>query len=126
MVELGTATEMVDFFNYLNRYLKTHRDSELLDRLYKKYVRFEELDETSLMVERLKESLSPDVEGRFLKYISGIETCIESAKIFYSSWGVYQPVKVSVTDVPGYIQDKNRPLEHYDALSSDDPPFWLR
>lgn len=126
MVELGTATEMVDFFNYANDCLRDHRDIELLERLYKKYVRLEEIDETSLMVKMIKENIAPDVERRFVQYFSGIETCIESAKMFYKSWGIYQPVKVGVTDVPGYIQDKNRPLEVYDALGPDDLPFWLR
>lgn len=122
MVELGSATEMIDFFEYIKKY----EDNELLDRLYKKYVRFEELDETALMVRKLKEGLSSDVEEKFSKYLSGIETCIESAKMFYNSWGIYQPVKAGVTDVPEYIQDKNRPQEQYDVLSPDDPPFWLR
>ncbi|MOA65923.1 hypothetical protein D3C78_1924880 [compost metagenome] len=52
--------------------------------------------------------------------------CIESAKMFYNSWGIYQPLKVAVTDAPYYIEDKNRPLEQYDVLKPNDPPFWLR
>lgn len=125
LVELGDASDMVDFFDFFTRKLKLCGDDELSDRLYRKYIKLEQLERLDLIVKKLKATLSSD-EGKYLKYLSGIETCIESAELFYKSWDIYQPIKVAVTDVPYYIDDKNRPLEQYDALTPDDPPFWLR
>ncbi len=126
MVELGSPSEMADFFVFFFMNLKRDENRDVLERLYKKYVKLEELDEVALITKELKDSLLPDVKDRYLKYISGIETCIESAKLFYESWSIYQPVKVGITDVPFYLDDKRRPLEQYDALGPDDLPFWLR
>lgn len=125
MVELGTASEMMDFFNFINKRLEGKESNEIAIRLYSKYIKLEQLEELYSMVKDIKSMLSSD-EDKYFKYLSGIETCIESAKFFYNSWGVYQPVKVAVTDAPYYIEDKNRPLEHYDELKPNETPFWLR
>ncbi|PQQ34073.1 hypothetical protein C6H69_06865 [Photorhabdus luminescens] len=99
---------------------------KILDRLYKKYIRQYELEKISFLVKKIRNDFLTDSEMCFIKYLDGIDTCIESAKLFYSSWGIYQPLKIGITDVPHYIDDKDRPLEQYDALGPDDPPFWLR
>lgn len=67
----------------------------------------------------------------FSRYFSAFEECIESAEIMFDTFKSYpgyryEPVKVVVTDMPRYLEDKNRPLEVYDALGTDDMPFWLR
>ncbi|MBN7121128.1 hypothetical protein BSU01_05290 [Erwinia billingiae] len=77
------------------------------------------------IVKDIKLALSSG-EDKYLNYFSGIEARIESAKMFYKSWGIYQPLKVAVTDAPYYIDDKNRPLVQYDTLGPNDPLFWLR
>lgn len=126
MVELGSASEMADFFTCFFSNLRKDRNREVLERLYKKYVRIEELDEVVQMTKDLKEDLLPDIRNKYSKYISAIEICIESAKIFYESWGNYQPLKVGRTDIPFYLDDKERPMEQYDELRQDDLPLWLR
>lgn len=126
MVELGSPSEMDDFFSFCFNNLKGNKNHAVLDRLYRKYVRFEELDEINKIIQELNGYLSPDVKDKYSKYISGIETCIESAKLFYESWNIYQPVRVGITDIPFYIDDKRRPLNQYDALGPEELPFWLR
>ncbi|MCK1069450.1 hypothetical protein OCJ35_02915 [Pluralibacter gergoviae] len=125
IVELGSPSEMIDFFVFLKGKRKFFKDEEIVSRLYNKYVRLEQLDQLDLAVKSIKSSLSLE-EDKYLKYLSGIETCIESAKLFYNSWSIYQPLKVAVTDTPYYIEDKNRPLEQYDELDHNASPFWLR
>ncbi|ELW9547401.1 hypothetical protein FPV33_21735 [Klebsiella aerogenes] len=126
MVELGFPSEMDDFFSFFFNNLKGNKNHAVLDRLYRKYVRLEDLDEISKITQELKGYLSPDIKDKYSKYISGIETCIESAKLFYESWNIYQPVRVGITDAPFYIDDKRRTLDQYDALSPEELPFWLR
>ncbi|MDE8558615.1 hypothetical protein [Pantoea vagans] len=125
LVELGTASEMIDFLDFLNTKMEDHESNEISRRLYNKYIKFEQLEKLDSIVKNIKLELSSD-EGKYFKYLSGIETCIESAKMFYNSWKIYQPLKVAVTDAPYYIEDKNRPLEQYDVLKPDETPFWLR
>ncbi|WP_407578929.1 hypothetical protein [Citrobacter koseri] len=67
----------------------------------------------------------------FSRYFSAFEECIESAEVMFDTFKSYpgyryEPVKVVITDMPWYLEDKNRPLEVYDALGPDDLPFWLR
>ncbi|MBT0731144.1 hypothetical protein [Rosenbergiella nectarea] len=125
LVELGTASEMIEFLDFFNKKMGDHENNEISSRLYNKYIKFEQLEKLDSIVKDIKLALSPD-EDKYLKYLSGIEMCIESAKTFYNSWGIYQPLKITVTDAPYYIEDKNRPLEQYDILKPNESPFWLR
>lgn len=125
LVELGTASEMIEFLDFFNKKMEDHENNEISSRLYNKYIKLEQLEKLDSIVKDIKLALSPD-EDKYLKYLSGIELCIESAKTFYNSWGIYQPLKITVTDAPYYIEDKNRPLEQYDILKPNESPFWLR
>ncbi len=122
--ETGTVQEMIDFFDYLSGVNIPDLDKELIGSLYKKYIRYQDLDRFENLITELKKSSS--AESKYLKYFDAIITCIESAKMFYNSWEIYQPLKVGFTDMPYCIDDKDRPQELYDALTGDDLPFWLR
>jgi len=125
LVELGTASEMLEFLDFLNSKMEDNESIEISSRLYNKYIKLEQLEKMDSIIKDIKLVLSPE-EDKYIKYLSGMETCIESAKMFYNSWGIYQPLKVAVTDAPYYIEDKNRPLEQYDVLKPNESPFWLR
>ncbi|AHG65586.1 hypothetical protein [Advenella mimigardefordensis] len=126
MFEVGTPAEMEEFFNYLRGKLVSREDLEILDRLYRKYIAYDDLDKVSQLVSSLRSNPALMLDKKYLKNLDAIEHCIESAKVFYKNWGEYVPLKVGVTDVPYYIDDERLPLELYDALTNDDPPFWLR
>lgn len=125
LVELGSSLDMIDFFVFFNKKMERRGDITLSEQLYRKYIRLEQLELLDVIVKEMKMTLSSS-EDKYLKYLSGIEICIASAEMLYESWEIYQPLKIGVTDVPYYIEDKNRPLEQYDALTPDDLPFWLR
>lgn len=93
--------------------------------IYNEYIKLEKFKKQGSIIKDIKLALSYD-EFKYLKYLSCIETCIESAKMFCNSWGIYQPLKIAVTDSPSYIEDKKRPLEQYDVLKPNESPFWLR
>lgn len=122
--ETGTIQEMVGFFDYLSGMNTSDLEKQLIDRLYKKYIRYQELDFFENLIIELKKS--SNAESKYIKYFDAIMTCIESAKMFYNSWEIYQPLKVGFTDIPYCVDDKDRPAELYDALTEDDLPFWLR
>jgi len=58
MVELGTASEMIDFFNFLNKKLEGSESNEISSRLYSKYIKLEQLEKLHLMVKDIKLMLS--------------------------------------------------------------------
>ncbi|EGM1627971.1 hypothetical protein IRP42_004616 [Salmonella enterica] len=124
IVETGTVQEMIDFFDYLSGENIPDLEKELIDSLYKKYIRYQDLDRFENLITELKKSSS--AESKYLKYFDAIITCIESAKGFYEDWEIYQPLKVGITDIPYCIDDKNRPQELYDELTAHDLPFWQR
>ncbi|MGL4693402.1 MAG: hypothetical protein ACRCWE_14935, partial [Stenotrophomonas maltophilia] len=123
----------------------------LLDRLYRKYLRLDDLENTERMMllarERLAkipanisdlrraewapgESILDPTCGSFAdvfsKYFEGFHHCSESSRGFFEDWQVFKPVRTIVCDMPDYFVEKLRPLEEYDMLGPTDVPFWLR
>ncbi|MBP0943678.1 hypothetical protein V2K16_26650 [Pseudomonas alliivorans] len=150
--ELGVASDMVCFFSALREKVELSEcELLLLDRLYRRYLRFEELDEVSMLMRNSKNYLSrvpssivelkvlgwrPEKSNLntacesftevFIKYFDGFEYCAESARSFYDDWGIYKPVRAIVCDMPDYMVEKLRSLDDYDNLGPSDAPFWLR
>lgn len=152
MHELGSASDVKLFFDCISAFpahnVNFSHWNILTDRLYRRYLSFEELDIAislmdtvkevfytipsssvqwdSKMIEKNKTLLNPNLPTLgdvFSDYFKGFADCVLSAKIFYEDWGIYQPVRVGTTDIPHYIVDKNRSLEEYNDLTGD--PFWM-
>jgi len=153
LCKLGPSTDVITFFNCVDEYVvQTQKfvDYTLLtDRLYRRYLRIEELDDAvsmMLQVEELFTKISSDtvnwemigrvntdtrldvsqgtLAGVFAKYFYHFNKCVESAQVFFNSWNIYQPVRIVIADMPEFLTDKKRPLEQYDLLEGR--PFWLR
>ena len=126
IVELDYPSDMVSFISILNESVNDKDDEYLLAQLYLRYIQLKDLDKTYSLITRVRYILPKDIEQRFLKYFDGIEHCIKSAKGFYHDWNIYKPVKIVITDMPDFMEHRDRSVEEYDALTSDDLPFWLR
>ncbi|EYU13684.1 MULTISPECIES: hypothetical protein [Photorhabdus] len=159
--ELGTVNDVVLFFECLKLFVEQKYPEQnwhlLTDRLYKRYLRQEEIEDAKAQMEQVRQlfmnlpsssvewgtvSLANVEESRldlsfpmlsdvFFRYFDAFSYCIESAKVNYEEFKSYpdykyEPVKIVITDMPLYMEDQYRSLEQYDALSPDDPPFWLR
>lgn len=150
--ELGIASDMVCFFSVIREKVElSGSDLLILDRLFRRYLRLEDLMEATIFMLRSQDCLSGipnrviELESLgwrsdnsfldmacsnyaevFIKYFDGFEYCVESAKGFYEDWGVYKPVRTIVCDMPGYMVEKLRLLDEYDNLGPNDLPFWLR
>ncbi|MEW9524417.1 hypothetical protein MRBLRH8O_002239 [Agrobacterium radiobacter] len=150
--ELGSKSDVLCFFSILKD-LGRGRDSYdvLTDRLFRKYIRLGEIDAAILIMNEAHEYFSKIQSGGFdwdrfgfnksdtnldttlsnlsdvfRKYFEGFEYCVQSSRAFNDDWGIYKAVRVVVSDMPGFLVDKSRPLEEYDALGADEKPFWLR
>lgn len=155
LCELGPASDVELFFDCLRIYAEqAHSDQDwslLTDRLYRRYLRFEELDKATALMEQARQifghhaaassvewdaSMRTDSEKSwlnpnqstladvFIKYFESFLICVESAKLFKQSWNIYKPVRIVISDLPGFARDKNKPLADYDALEGK--PLWLQ
>lgn len=153
LCELGPAADISLFFECVSYVAKLHPEHDfslLTDRLYRRYLRQEDLDEASKLMSLVKlffqsmPSSTVDWEAAvadgltqtrlnpndsslaevFSKYFAHFERCVQSAKNFYENWKIYQPVKTVISDLPDFMTDKKRPLEQYETLEGK--PFWLR
>lgn len=149
--ELGTASDVHLFFELIDKCVaqaRTERDwSILTDRLYRRYLRQEELGvATELMNEvrdvfatlpsssvkwserggvetRLNHAL-PTLADIFEKYFDNFSRACRSALSFMDCFKTYQPVKMVISDQPWFLLESQRTLDEYDALEGN--PFWLR
>jgi hypothetical protein len=158
LCELGTAMDVQLFFDCLDMYIAQKQPEQdwsvLSDRLYRRYLKLEELDKaTSLMneVKRVfagltnkainwqgmavgdaKTWLDPrkgTLDQIFGKYFESFALCIESAKLSYEGFKSYpgykyEGVRLVIADQPWFLVEKQRSLEEYDALEG--APFWGR
>ena len=153
MWELGSARDMAVFFGCLDRLARSSLSetgrSVLLDRLFKRYLRPEDLDEAvsamtaarqqfefvSIEDARLAElglyrndtALQLDAANlatMFGRYFDATLDCIESYRLGKQMAGYfYNPVKVGRTDLPGLAEDDARDAQLYDELTG--PSYWF-
>jgi hypothetical protein len=150
--ELGPASDVQLFFDCVEEfvvYKLPEQDWNILtDRLYRRYIRIDELAKAAEMMEQVKQvfanlsSSAVDWGGItgasaktrldpsrstlaevFAKYFENFAYCKESAEFFFKSWKIYQPVRIVVSDMPEFMKEKNRQLDDYEKLEG--PPFWL-
>lgn len=151
--ELGSWQDMVVFFACLDRLagpsLSETGRLVLFDRLFKRYLRPEDLDEavSAMTIARQHFELTAVDDAQltelgldkddtvlrldqanlaqvFERYFEAIFDCIESYKLGKQTFGYYyNPVKVSRTALPGFAQYKARDTKLYDELIG--PPYWF-
>lgn len=152
IMNLGTRSDVVLFFDVIKAYPVFDNPeidfSLVTDRLYKRYVRFEDLDKTHELMKFIGESfkaLPPSCvewspvqtieNGRtnldnskstlyevFQDYFECFDELVASAKYFYEDDGSYRPIKIARTTTPYYVYFKRIPLEYYDNLN--EKPYW--
>ena len=123
----------------------------IADRLYRRYLRREELKPALALMGQVREIfaqqpaktaiewdgamlanpekswLNPEqstLAEVFGEYFERFASACGSAESFVEASNIYQPVRVVISDLPGFARDKNKPLAEYDALEGE--PFWLR
>jgi hypothetical protein len=113
-----------DAIDWNNWFLKELSSSDregfvYLERLYKRYVRFEDITKTK---EVLKEKSDT---SKFAKILyDEFLICLDDVTWLLEDWNKYLPIHLSLSDVAYCIVKKNVPLEDYDNLEGD--PLWMR
>ena len=146
LYRLGTAEDVKSFFDCI-KIIQTNKDDKIVERLYKKYIKIEELDVAKNVMKTLsirfkeadkdnvilkiskpeKSELNFNQDNLFeiyFKFFSGFEDVVESAKYFYEDWNKYQPISIIIVDIPDCIKYKKLPIDVYEKVDGD--PIWLR
>ena len=153
MGDLGTDSDMQLFFECISYYVTSKYPDQnwsiITDRLYRRYLKLEELDDAeSLMkiVEKEFKQLNreavdwsnvesgeaqsdldrskPTLFEIFFNYFELFYQCIEFALFQYNDSKFYRPIMVGITTIPDYSNYEEIPLSVFDNLKSDDKPIW--
>ena len=113
---IGEAECLYNFFVKYN--------DVLIERLYKRYVRREDVECTlKLLEEKINSSNTNDIYIFRKLYNLLKERCSLSEKCL-QKFGKYIPVRIVIFDEPFCTISDNIPLEDYD--NNDGEPFWMR
>ena len=153
LCELGPAADVELFFECIHSFAVpkwTVSEANLLtDRLYRRYLRENEVEPASLLMRDLRlifsrtpteevdlggieattavsrlDPTSANLAELFASYFECFEQCRESSELFLSTWKILQPIRLVLADTLDFIVDKKRPLAQYETLEGR--PFWLR
>lgn len=150
--ELGPDSDVAAFFRCLDRHSAQANGSIdyslLTDRLYRRFIAHGDLSAAAQLMDRVRldfENVSTeevdwrttglvasittlDLAGTnladvFKRYFSEFDHCVNSAETFFNSWNIYQPVRTVISDLAGFVEATERPLDDYEKLNG--APFWL-
>jgi len=151
--ELGSTSDMQAFFYCVRQavpHLKDGSDQGLLtDRLYRRYLRANELEKASVLAKEIRGIMARMPSGSidwetagwisnatqldisqtsvaevFDRYLDSIPYLSKDAQYFENKFKIYRPVMTIISDLPRLHIDQDRPLSEYDSLAGD--PIWLR
>ncbi|MEI7104966.1 hypothetical protein WCT63_21295, partial [Pectobacterium versatile] len=133
--DCGTSLDMYIFFQCIAQFTSEMGTNLLTDELYRRYLEKNALhlaSEQALQIEVLfSRTLSTEInwgsiDGNihlstlcldrdnlaaiFSENFKNFHNAIKSEEYFYHDFGIYVPVKIVISDLPFFIEDKNRPL----------------
>ena len=105
--------------------IKSRNNSIVIDRLYRKIVRLEDVSELQSVLSRLIsgdfDKTQKELIEKILKALTFFHDCAEHD---LEKYGDYTPLRIMLIDLPYSVLDDNIPLEDYD--NNDGEPFWMR
>ena len=107
--------ESLDYYKLL---LKQSQKNRLIDRLFRRYVKEEDVLATIESLKKLpKNELTDKLIEAFIYRTKTAEYCFKES-------GKYMPIRIICTDTVYWLIEKNISLEDYDNLEGD--PLWMR
>lgn len=158
LFETGPVIDMDLFFQCIDGFTQKHPDVDwtlITDRLYKKYLKEEEIPKAKELMEKIQgifSEKSPSVvdwnldeelyevseldfksetlAAMFVRYFEGFNECCEATRLEREIRGKdigykYHPIRVVHSSVTRASDHLRIPLEVRDNLKPEDPPFWM-
>ena len=117
IITLGDSNEYYKLFQRV-------KDNELLDRLFRKYVRREDVNKTTEALATCAEDFSKSDKLRISKLKDLVVRGAKQGEYDLEDYGKYFPVRIILYDLPFSVIADDIPLEDYD--NNDGEPFWMR
>ena len=156
LCELGPREDVVAFFHCLREFAALGdpgSDYSLLDRLYRRCLRLEDLGPASELMLRVKAKFAqiptkeivwprlavgvgsrlqigkPTLADVFGTYFALFEHCVESARINYETFKAYpgyryEPVRIVIADQPWFLAERSLTADDYENVVGT--PIWLQ
>lgn len=110
---ISSSEKLFILFNTIN-------DCQLIDRLYRRYVKREDNEKTLAMLI----SKSKIVKNNLLnELVEKLAAGIKNSE-YFTKYGEYFPIRLVICDMPYPLIEEDIPLEDYDNLEGD--PLWMR
>lgn len=113
---IGYSAQYKPLFAYASKY-------ELIDRLYRRYVRKGDIEATKELVEKIFDDISFDKDTRNV-FIEAYNDCLHDVEDYTDR---YRPIRIINIEGDNVIlyqaMETDLPLEEYDNLGGD--PFWM-
>ena len=154
IIQLGSVSDVELFFSCIPFAALHHQDKPweiLLDRLYRKYLRPEDLDPSLELMNIVKtwaysqpttfvdwsqfksgesglDHNAPNLGVVLFPFFYNFENCVDSAKFMIEKYGfgeLSSVVRLVITDMGDFIKyEQERPFADYDKLARNATPFW--
>ena len=96
----------------------------LIDRLYRRYVRREDVSHTLEALDDCLIGASKSNKQKILKIKNSLVEGNEASKLCIEDYGKYIPLCIILFDMPYSILSRNISIEDYD--NNEGEPFWMR
>ena len=127
MIEIGLCSDSTYVIGYSEEYnvlLKRFLNNYYMERLYRRYVKKEDIISTRAKIVDSYKELTKKEQPFFDKLLEAFDYRTKTAEYCLEDYGKYCPLRIVCTDTVYLMLEKNIPLEDYDNLEGD--PFWMR
>lgn len=114
---LGNREEYFELFKVISK-------DPLIDRLYRRYVRHEDISYTLEALDNCLICASKSDKQKILKIKSSLLEGNKASELCIKDYGKYIPVHIILFDMPYSVLSRNIPIDDYDNLEGE--PFWMR
>lgn len=143
--EIGNKYEVMYFFKCIKENISNNDVNNIdlvSDRLFRKYVRFEDIESTLDVLRKVRSVFDVIPYGGDFEFFDGVclnlngktlsdvfcvifnsaEKVFDQAIMFYRDFNRYTPIKLIVADIPECISWEKKSLAEYDSVSGE--PLW--
>ena len=133
--DLGDMEAMSRFSSLVLRHSLGFPGAKLLHgRIFRTYVRLEEIEDSVAFMRHVRRKLGGSEDGVLEcgglpsvdRFFDAFEHCAESSSAFYRNWKMLEPVRVARVDMPAYLRESQRSLDDIGNLAETELPFWQR
>lgn len=121
-----------DLFKKIDKFIQENniKNGNLIsDRLYKRYVRFTDIQETEDVMKEIEKKFienNMDNGSKYQIFFNTFYECAEEVKYLVEIGREYGRLQIGLVELPYALEEKQLSNEYYDNLPIDADPIWMR